>query len=95
MRRLKQRNLTVIGELTRDPIWLKKGSFSPMDSACALVIPLPFEDCKVQYQEQGDPDKQTDVAWGGTIFLPPNSALILSSGSIKFMIHILRVKRSQ
>jgi hypothetical protein len=88
---LEERNLTIVREIKRNPTWLRKGSITTTYDSCAIFVPLPFEPCHVEKQENNDPGTAKKVDWEGTVFLPPNSALILKEGTIKFIVYILQV----
>jgi hypothetical protein len=73
---------------------LKKGSIFTSDGEVAMLIPLPFDLCEVQYQSKKD-DRTTreSLEWRNPILLPENSRVVLLSGSIKFIMMDLEVKK--
>uniref|UniRef100_A0A0B7KNV1 Uncharacterized protein n=1 Tax=Bionectria ochroleuca TaxID=29856 RepID=A0A0B7KNV1_BIOOC len=93
---LHNRKLAIARPHLRDTCWLKEGSISTSNGVFAVVIPLPFEEhCEVQYQaKKDDLTTREPLEWQNPILLPENSALILLSGSIKFILIDIEVTKS-
>ncbi|CAI6091434.1 unnamed protein product [Clonostachys chloroleuca] len=92
---LSSQNLTMGKPHMRQPCLLKKGSIFTSDGEVAMLIPLPFDLCEVQYQSKKD-DRTTreSLEWRNPILLPENSRVVLLSGSIKFIMIDIDVEKT-
>ncbi|KAL2014891.1 hypothetical protein VTK56DRAFT_7213 [Thermocarpiscus australiensis] len=86
-------NLRILSINAKAPSLLKKGSISTSSGQLAVFIPFPLRCCAVQYQpREHDATTRQPIDWLSPVLLPENSALILVSGEIRFLLIVISVE---